>query len=46
VVHANKLKKIGSSLRNAQKDVMTKGMETLVGVRGGIVQGFDDKPAN
>jgi len=25
---------------------MTKGMETLVGVRGGIVQGFDDKPAN
>ena len=27
----------------AQIDLMTKGMETMVGVLGGIVQGFDEK---
>lgn len=27
----------------AQIDLMTKGMETMVGVLGGIVQGFDTK---
>lgn len=27
----------------AQIDLMTRGMETMVGVLGGIVQGFDEK---
>ena len=30
----------------AQIDLMTSGMETLVGVLGGIVQGFDVKPSH
>lgn len=28
----------------AQIDLMTRGMETMVGVLGGIVQGFETKP--
>lgn len=28
----------------AQIDLMTKGMETMVGVLGGIVQGFESNP--
>lgn len=27
-----------------QIDLMTRGMETMVGVLGGIVQGFDENP--
>ena len=30
----------------AQIDLMTSGMETLVGVLGGIVKGFDAKPSH
>lgn len=30
----------------AQIDLMTSGMETLVGVLGGIMQGFDTKPSH
>ena len=30
----------------AQIDLMTSGMETMVGVLGGIVQGFDTKPSH
>lgn len=29
-----------------QIDLMTIGMETMVGVLGGIVQGFDPKPSH
>ncbi|MEO6118613.1 MAG: hypothetical protein ABIP37_06040 [Methylotenera sp.] len=28
----------------AQIDLMSRGMETMVGVLGGIVQGFDEEP--
>ena len=30
----------------AQLDLMTRGLETLVGVLGGIVQGFDEKTSH
>lgn len=30
----------------AQLDLMAKGMETLVGVLGGIIQGFDEKTSH
>ena len=30
----------------AQIDLITSGMETMVGVLGGIVQGFDTKPSH
>jgi hypothetical protein len=30
----------------AQIDLMTRGMETVVGVLGGIVQGFEEKTIN
>ena len=30
----------------AQMDLMARGMETFVGVLGGIVQGFDDKSSH
>lgn len=30
----------------AQIDLMSRGMETMVGVLGGIVQGFDPKPSH
>jgi len=34
------------SPNHAQIDMMTNGLETMVGVLGGIVQGFDDKPSH
>lgn len=30
----------------AQIDLMSRGMETMVGVLGGIVQGFEPKPSH
>ena len=30
----------------AQIDLMTRGMDTMVGVLGGIVQGFEPKPTH
>ena len=30
----------------AQFDLMSRGMETMVGVLGGIVQGFEPKPSH
>ncbi len=31
---------------DAQVELVTKGMEALVGVLGGVMQGFDPKPAH
>lgn len=33
-------------LNEAQLEFVTKGMETLVGVLGGIIQGFEPKPSH
>jgi len=30
----------------AQADLMAKGMETMVGVLGGVIQGFDPQPTH
>jgi hypothetical protein len=33
-------------LNDAQLELVTKGMETLVGVLGGVIQGFEPKPSH